>query len=94
MAARSSPAWSSAPRTWSTYALKSTGAESRAWQDGSSASEKVTTRQRRASASTPGRIHSQRPWMPGITASGGPDPRSTMSIPNQFRNGLPVFNVC
>src|SRR5688572_15884342 len=36
------------------------------------------TRNLRASAWTAGVIHSQRPWTPGTSTSGGPDPRSTI----------------
>jgi hypothetical protein len=56
---------------------------------GSSASEKVITRQRVANASTVGAIHSQRPWMPGMRTTGVPDPRSMMFISTIFTQNEP-----
>src|SRR3954452_3936435 len=41
-------------------------------------------RQVGTSARRAGRIHSQRPWMPGITMTGGPDPSSIISIPQRL----------
>ena len=57
------------------------------------------TRHRFDSASTAGRIHSQRPWIPGTSTTGVPDPLSMIFIASyrsvaQFLSGLPVFNVC
>ena len=43
------------------------------------ASENVSTRNDAASASTAGRMYSQRPWRPGMSTSGGPLPRSIRS---------------
>ena len=43
---------------------------------GSSARENVMTRHRFDRASTAGSIHSHRPWMPGTSTTGVPDPRS------------------
>ena len=46
----------------------------------SRASENVTTRKCPASARTAGRIHCQRPWMPGISTSGGPFPTTIIDL--------------
>src|SRR5262245_2283975 len=60
---------------------------------GSPQSENVTTRKRSASASTAGAIHSHRPWMPGISTTGVPLPRSIiMSIPERFAGLQRVLN--
>src|SRR5262245_45109407 len=52
---------------------------------GSPHSENVATRNRVASAASVGAIHSQRPWIPGTSTSGGPDPWiSITSVPQRL----------
>src|SRR5580765_1471256 len=74
------PAFSSARSICTTNESKPRRGSMREPLPGSPASEKLRTRNVRASSSTVGRAHSQRPCIPGISTSGGPLPTSIISF--------------